>query len=269
MSSFVLFQKNFYKKFLYEPFPVESSLLAVLSEHLNAEVIAGTITSKQDAIEYVTWTYFFRRLLMNPTFYGLENTQQGQVNVFLSGLIEKSLQELTLSNCIQVAEDEMELEPQVLGRIASYYYVSHLTVRMFSQKAEPSASIADIMKLLTDATEYNELPVRHNEDTLNADLAKLVPIEVNQYTYDDPHTKAMLLLQAHFTGCTLPCSDYLTDTKSVLDQSIRILQALLDCVADLGWLPFSLKITQLIQMIVQGYSVNSILSNQFFFTIIH
>lgn len=34
-------KKNFYKKFLYEPFPVESSLLGVLPDHLNAEVVAG------------------------------------------------------------------------------------------------------------------------------------------------------------------------------------------------------------------------------------
>lgn len=34
-------KKNFYKKFLYEPFPVESSLLEVLSDHLNAEIVAG------------------------------------------------------------------------------------------------------------------------------------------------------------------------------------------------------------------------------------
>ncbi|KAG8123997.1 hypothetical protein E2320_019324, partial [Naja naja] len=59
-------KKDFYKKFLYEPFPVESSLLEVLSDHLNAEISAGTITSKQDAMDYITWTYFFRRLIMNP-----------------------------------------------------------------------------------------------------------------------------------------------------------------------------------------------------------
>lgn len=34
-------KKNFYKKFLYEPFPVESNLLAVLADHLNAEIVAG------------------------------------------------------------------------------------------------------------------------------------------------------------------------------------------------------------------------------------
>lgn len=42
------------------------SLLGVLSDHLNAEIAGGTITSKQDALDYITWTYFFRRLIMNP-----------------------------------------------------------------------------------------------------------------------------------------------------------------------------------------------------------
>lgn len=36
-------KKNFYKKFFYEPFPVESSLLEVLPEHLNAEIVAGML----------------------------------------------------------------------------------------------------------------------------------------------------------------------------------------------------------------------------------
>ena len=68
-------KKNFYKKFLYEPFPVESSLLAVLPDHLNAEIVAGTITSRKDALDYMTWTYFFRRLLQNPSYYGLEGVE--------------------------------------------------------------------------------------------------------------------------------------------------------------------------------------------------
>jgi len=51
------------------PLPIPMlSLLQVLADHLNAEIVAGTITTKQDAMDYVTWTYFFRRLIMNPRY---------------------------------------------------------------------------------------------------------------------------------------------------------------------------------------------------------
>jgi activating signal cointegrator complex subunit 3 len=39
-----------------------------------------------------------------------------------------------------------------------------------------------------------------------------------------PHVKANLLLQAHLARAALPIADYVTDTKSVLDQAVRILQ---------------------------------------------
>ena len=75
-----------------------------------------------------------------------------------------------------------------------------------------------------NAQEYAELPVRHNEDQINSDLAKQLPLEVNPYTFDSSNTKTHLLLQAHFCQLQLPSTDYFTDTKSVLDQAIRILQ---------------------------------------------
>ncbi len=76
-----------------------------------------------------------------------------------------------------------------------------------------------------DASEYAELPVRHNEDKMNTTLAKKLPLSVSPPdSYDSPHSKAHLLLQAHFSHSILPIADYQTDTKSVLDQALRILQ---------------------------------------------
>jgi replicative superfamily II helicase len=40
-------KKHFYKKFMHEPFPVESALKDHLLNHFNAEIVAGTISSKQ------------------------------------------------------------------------------------------------------------------------------------------------------------------------------------------------------------------------------
>lgn len=93
-------KKNFYKQFLYEPFPVESSLLEVLPDHINAEIIAGTIKSKQEFLDYLTWTYFFRRLMKNPKYYNLENMEPEEVNAYLSRLVDDTLSVLIESQCV-------------------------------------------------------------------------------------------------------------------------------------------------------------------------
>ncbi|PFX22952.1 activating signal cointegrator 1 complex subunit 3-like [Stylophora pistillata] len=245
-------KKHFYKKFLYEPFPVESSLLEVLPDHLNAEIVAGTITSKQDAMDYLTWTYFFRRLLMNPSYYDLENIDNDSVNKFLSALVEGAVREVENSACVEIGEDGLAITPTNLGRISSYYYLNHLTLRMFHERLDADCSLPDLIEILADAEEYTQLPVRHNEDIINSDLAPSLPLEVDPHTFDSPHTKAHLLFQAHFTRLPLPSTDYLTDTNSVLDQAIRILQAMIDVSSAEGWLATALRCMHLVQMVVQG-----------------
>lgn len=55
-------------------------------------------------------------------------------------------------------------------------------------------------QVLCSAAEYDELPVRHNEDKLNAGMAEGVRLAVDMRTVDDPHTKAHLLLQVWGVG---------------------------------------------------------------------
>ncbi|XP_057196381.1 activating signal cointegrator 1 complex subunit 3 isoform X2 [Triplophysa rosa] len=245
-------KKDFYKKFLYEPFPVESSLLSVLSDHLNAEIAAGTVTSKQDAMDYITWTYFFRRLVMNPSYYDLDDLSHETINKYLSNLVERSLRDLECSFCMEIQEDECTIESLTYGRISSYYYLKHQTMRTFKERLKPDLPIQELLGILSDAEEYAELPVRHNEDQLNSELARQLPLQVNPHSYDSAHTKTHLLLQAHFSRAQLPCSDYGSDTKTVLDNVIRICQAMLDVVANEGWLASVLSICNLVQMIVQA-----------------
>uniref|UniRef100_A0A8C2PSK9 Activating signal cointegrator 1 complex subunit 3 n=1 Tax=Cyprinus carpio TaxID=7962 RepID=A0A8C2PSK9_CYPCA len=248
-------KKDFYKKFLYEPFPVESSLLSVLSDHLNAEIAAGTVTSKQDAMDYITWTYFFRRLVMNPSYYNLDDISHETINKYLSNLVERSLRDLECSYCMEIQEDEHTIEPLTYGCISSYYYLKHQTIRMFKERLKPELPVQELLAILSEAEEYAELPVRHNEDQLNSELAQRLPLQVNPHSYDSAHTKTHLLMQAHFSRAQLPCSDYGTDTKTVLDNAIRICQVcvyLHVCGSYEGWLVSALSICNLVQMIIQA-----------------
>ncbi|KAL8619051.1 hypothetical protein ACOMHN_020749 [Nucella lapillus] len=187
------------------------------------------------------------------SFYNLDSTDYDRVNRYLSSLVEKALVELECSFCLEIAEDNVTITPLTLGRISSYYYLNHLTVRMFCDRLKADATIPDLIDVLSSAHEFADLPVRHNEDQINRDLATRLPVEVSPHSMDSSHTKTHLLLQAHFSQLPLPSTDYNTDTKSVLDQAIRILQAMLDVSADRGWLVTSLQVIQLLQMVVQGH----------------
>lgn len=89
---------------MYEPFPVESSLMGVLPDHFNAEIVAGTIKTKQDAIEYLTWTYLIQRLMKNPEYYGLHSLDESSINKFLSDLVEQCIGTLYSSYCVEIDE---------------------------------------------------------------------------------------------------------------------------------------------------------------------
>ncbi|XP_071903958.1 DExH-box ATP-dependent RNA helicase DExH14-like isoform X3 [Coffea arabica] len=243
-------KKSFYKKFLYEPFPVESSLREQLHDHINAEIVAGTICHKEDAMHYLTWTYLFRRLMVNPAYYGLDDVEPGNVSSYLSSLVQSTFEDLEDSGCIKINEDNVE--PMMLGSIASQYYLRYTTVSMFGSNIGPDTSLEVFLHILSGASEYDELPVRHNEENYNDGLSRRVRYMVDKNRLDDPHVKANLLFQAHFSQLDLPISDYITDLKSVLDQSIRIIQAMIDVCANSGWLSSALTCMHLLQMVMQG-----------------
>ena len=253
-------KKAFYKHFLHTGFPVESSLHKVLDNHLGAEISAGTITTKQDALDYLTWTFFFRRLHKNPSYYGLEisaeenNTivAQQAANDYMVEMIDQSLSELEESGCIATHENG-DVDPTPLGKIMSYYYLSHKTIRELTKHAKPTATFEEVLSWMCRATEYNELPVRHNEDLINIELSKNLSLqsEIEKLNLPmwDPHVKAHLLLQAHFSRIDLPISDYVGDLNSVLDQSIRIIQASIDVLAELSYTPSCQMMINLLQCV--------------------
>lgn len=95
-----------------------------IADHMSSEVVTKTIVNKQDAIDYLTWTFLYRRFTQNPNYYNLTGVSHRHLSDHMSELIETTLSDLELSKCIAI-EDEMDLSPLNLGIIASYYYIKY------------------------------------------------------------------------------------------------------------------------------------------------
>jgi activating signal cointegrator complex subunit 3 len=257
-------KKNFYKKFLHEPFPVESSLHKQFHNHLNADIASGRIKNLIDCVDYFSWTYLFRRIVRNPSYYGLQSAEPQAIHDYLLKMIQNTITDLVTAQCIIIDDEENNtsrdsFKPSVLGIIASTYYLDYKSVGLFRQRLtqlqfdheHDKGEISDLVLIMSDAVEFSLLPVRHNEEHLNANLAAVLPWETSQMNMEDSHTKTYLLLQAHFFHATLPISDYLTDLKSVLDQAPRVLNGMIDVTADSGYLELTLRLMRLSQMIFQ------------------
>jgi activating signal cointegrator complex subunit 3 len=115
--------------------------------------------------------------------------------------------------------------------------------------------IDELALILCDAMEFSEVPVRHNEELLNAELAVKLPWPTTEYDMNDAHIKTYLLLQAHLFQVPLPITDYINDTKSILDQTPRVINAFIDVAANERYLESALNIMRLSQMISQVHKL--------------
>lgn len=87
-------RKEYYKRFLFEPLPVESHLDHYLHDHFVAEIVTKTIENKQDAVDYLTWTLYYRRLGQNPNYYHMTGSSHRHISDHLSELVETTLADL-------------------------------------------------------------------------------------------------------------------------------------------------------------------------------
>lgn len=100
-------------------------VLLQVADHFNAEVVAGTIRSKQDAIDYLTWTFFYRRVLQNPSYYDLEDTEMESVSAFLSDMVERNMSLLAVCSLPETRDPDVPmLHAQLLKPMVAENYVA-------------------------------------------------------------------------------------------------------------------------------------------------
>eukprot|EP00281_Chroomonas_sp_CCMP1168_P020883 CAMPEP_0206228716 /NCGR_PEP_ID=MMETSP0047_2-20121206/9314_1 /ASSEMBLY_ACC=CAM_ASM_000192 /TAXON_ID=195065 /ORGANISM="Chroomonas mesostigmatica_cf, Strain CCMP1168" /LENGTH=2146 /DNA_ID=CAMNT_0053651971 /DNA_START=50 /DNA_END=6487 /DNA_ORIENTATION=+ len=244
-------KKEIYKKFLNEPVPVESHLDHFLHDHVSAEIVTKVIENKQEAVDYLTWTFYYRRLTQNPNYYNMTGTTHRHISDHLSELVETVVSDLEQSKCISIEEDQNDVSALNLGMIAAYYYIRYTTIELFNSSLKEKTKIKGVIEILCNASEFDNLPMRHGEEKALRQLAAHVPLSNDKMKYTDPHTKAFLLIQAHFSRLNL-AGDLSLDQKAVLSDAIRLIQAMVDVISSSGWLKPALAAMEVSQMVVQA-----------------
>ncbi|KAK6462530.1 DNA-directed DNA polymerase [Scheffersomyces coipomensis] len=248
-------KKVFYKHFLNIGFPVESSLHKVLDNHIGAEISAGTITTRQEAMDFLTWTFLYRRAHNNPSYYGIEDLSTAGISSYLASLIDDAINNLVESSCVILGGKEQLYATPFLN-ISSYYYMSHKTIRNLLSKVSRNSDFRGCLRYLCEATEYDELATRHGEELINMEMSQSMRYPASDLECEfiwDPHVKAYLLIQAFISRVELPIADYAQDTVAVQDQALRILQAFIDAASELGYFKTALVFISLMQCIKQRY----------------
>ncbi|KAK1444244.1 BRR2 [Babesia gibsoni] len=227
-------------KLLEDSFPVESCLESRIEELMNAEIVQGAVESAQDAIDWLTWTLYYRRLPKNPNFYSLQGTSAQHLSEHLSELVESTLSGLEKSQCVSVNEDAVS--PLNLGYISAFYYLRCRTIETFARSATHDISRSAIIELLSNADEFADLPVRPRERIGSKLLSEdNVPLKVKE------------LLLAHMSRLPLT-NDLQSDLCSVLEKMPSLLCAFVDVISSNGWLAPAIQAMQLSQRLVQAMS---------------
>ncbi|GLB39382.1 putative sec63-domain-containing protein [Lyophyllum shimeji] len=243
-------RKDFYKKFLAEGLPIESHLPThLLHDYFLAEIAVKTIENKQDAMDILTWTYFYRRMTQNPNYYNLHNVSHQALSDHLSELVENTLNDLVNSKCIAI-EEEMDVSALNLGMIAAYYNISYVTVEVYTLSLKERTKLKGLLEVISSSAEFETIPIRRHEEALLRRIYDRVPVKLDKADFEAPHFKTFLLLQAHFSRLQLP-ADLAADQVLVLEKVLNLLSASVDVMSSNAWLS-ALGAMDLSQMCVQA-----------------
>ncbi|KAL8842398.1 MAG: hypothetical protein Q9170_000526 [Blastenia crenularia] len=243
-------RREYYKKFLNEALPIESHLQVYLHDAFVSEISTKIIASTQDAVDWATYTYFYRRLLANPSYYGLADTSHEGLSTHLSELVENTLKELAEAKIIEVDEDDDTITPLNAAMIAAYYNISFVTMQTFLLSLTGRTKLKGILEIVTSATEFESIQIRRHEDHILRRIYDRVPVKMAQPAYESPHFKAFVLLQAHFSRMALPI-DLAKDQEDILSKVLNLLSGCVDVLSSEGHLN-AMSAMEMSQMIVQA-----------------
>ncbi|CDF33920.1 activating signal cointegrator 1 complex subunit 3, helc1, putative [Chondrus crispus] len=248
-----------YLSLLTSSIPIESKLGASasrLANHLNAEIVSGTVSSIGEGVRWLSYTYLSVRMPQNPLVYGIDwaevEADRG-LHSRRATLIEQASKALDDARMCRYDPRTGALTATDLGRVSSHFYVSHETIvlwnDLFTQlPMEPAVTDADweevyktVLHAVSCATEFEQMRSRQEEaeelDNLTREACP-IPLKSGSETREG---KVAILLQAYISRAYIRMSDL----SYVVQSCTRLLRALFEVSLSRGYPSLSLASLEL------------------------
>lgn len=242
---------QYYLSLINEQLPIESQMISQLPDIMNAEIVMGNIRNRQEAVDWLGYTYLYIRMLRNGGLYGvtLDDAEQDPYLVQKRvDFVHAAANILDKCNLIKYDKKTGRFQGTELGRIASYFYISHQSMATYNQHLKPSMTLIDLFRVFALSSEFKLIPVRQEEKMELAKLLERVPIPVKE-GMDEPTAKINVLLQAYISQLKLEGFALMADMVYVTQSAGRILRAIFEVCLKRGWAQLARKALDLCKMV--------------------
>jgi pre-mRNA-splicing helicase BRR2 len=227
---------QYYLSLMNQQLPIESQLMSKLVDNLNAEIVLGNVRTRDEAADWLAYSYYYVRALRSPGLYsvGPDYQEDDALEQFRVDLIHSAASVLEKCGLAKYDVKAGSLASTELGRVASHYYITHGSMQTYIQHLQPSITMIELFRIFAQSTEFKYVPVRQDEKLELAKLLGRVPVPVKE-TIDEPQAKINVLLQAYISRLKLEGLALMADLVYVTQSAGRILRAIFEICLKRGW----------------------------------
>lgn len=231
---------------------VDSQLHKFLTEHINSEIVLGTIDDDIVARKWIDSTFLRVRLMKNPENYGLKSNSSLAVkeNIMIN-LCKESIA-LLLKHGMINRTSQGKLESTDSGRAMARHYISLNTmIKLVSLKG--TESLRDLLEIVSSSLEVtSDVQLRQEDRTsLNSiiypkDESHKLRFPVTGDKINTKEKKAFVLIQATFNNSRIT-------ENTILQESMRIVRCserVVNCLREVALMNRDIPYTLLLNVII-------------------
>ena len=209
-----------YRSLLFKERDLESRLLETLPEHLNAEIVLGTIENEENALNWIKTSFFYIR----------EKKRRGEAALkFLEEEIKSKVRWLEEHGFI--SQENHKFKATKLAEIACNYYLELETAELFCNYINDVSDENSILSLVSRAKEFADIVVRRIEKKFLKTVLSNIDTRLIK-DLNEPQKKVLAILLSYLKQIKI-MEDLRADSWIIKQNSLRLLAALNRFAAEL------------------------------------